>query len=127
MGELMHLDVWLYGDLKKYGGEIKKMGVAHLTVDLETGRCLQDLLDRLELPTRERGITFVNGQLSALPGLQPDLKMELKDADRVALFDLKSMWPFQYRHGATMTGEMRQLLASDPEAIMHHTHESVDE
>ncbi len=123
MNEMMHLDVWLYGDLKKYGGEVKKMGVAHLTVDLQAGGCMQDLFNRLGLPTAERGITFVNGNLSALPGLQPDLKMELKDADRVALFDLKSMWPFQYRHGAAMTGEMRQVLETDPAAVMHHVHE----
>jgi len=34
-----------------------------------------------------------------MPGLQPDLGHALRDGDRVALFHLKSMWPFQYRHG----------------------------
>jgi len=58
------------------------------------------------MPTGERGVTFVNGQLSAMPGLQPDLGHILHDGDRVGFFDPKSMWPFQYRHGAAMIPEM---------------------
>lgn len=37
-----------------------------------------------------------------LPGVQPDLDHPVKSGDRVALFHLDSMWPFQYRDGAAM-------------------------
>ncbi len=47
---------------------------------------MADLLSYLAMPTEERGITFVNGELSAMPGLQPDLGHVLHDGDRVALF-----------------------------------------
>jgi hypothetical protein len=83
---------------------------------------MADLLARLRMPTQERGITFVNGLLSAMPGLQPDLAHVLRDGDRVALFDLKSMWPFQYRHGAAMTGEMERAAASAKDHGLHHTY-----
>ncbi len=34
---------------------------------------MRDLLAQLGMPTAQRGITFINGKLSAMPGLQPDL------------------------------------------------------
>ena len=67
----------------------------------------------------ERGITFINGQLSAMPGLQPDLGHILKDGDRVAFFDLRSMWPFQYRHGAAVTEEMASAMADQKDDALH--------
>jgi hypothetical protein len=71
---------------------------------------MRDLLAHLSLPTQERGITFINGDLSAMPDLQPDLDHVLKNGDRVALFHLKSMWPAQYRHGAGRTPEMERAM-----------------
>ena len=103
-------DVWLYGPLARYGGEAAKRSHAHLEVELPAGSCVRDLLERLSLPTEERGITFINGNLSAMPGLQPDLDHALGDGDRVALFHLKSMWPCQYRHGAARTPEMARAM-----------------
>ncbi len=96
------VDVWLYGPLARYGGEANRGGYANLTVELGEGSALGDLLVRLALPSEERGITFVNGLLTAMPGVQPDLDHPLKPGDRVALFHLDSMWPFQYRDGAAM-------------------------
>jgi hypothetical protein len=83
---------------------------------------MADLLTRLKMPTEERGITFVNGRLSAMPGLQPDLGHILHDGDRVGLFDLKSMWPFQYRHGAMLTDEMAQAMDDGKDHGLRHTY-----
>ncbi len=104
------LDVWLYGALARYGAEASEGSFANLALRLPAGSTVADLLARLGLPSEERGISFINGNLSALPGVQPDLGHVLADGDRVALFDLKSMWPFQYRHGAAMIDEMRRAL-----------------
>lgn len=83
---------------------------------------MDDLLCRLKMPTGQRGITFINGRLSAMPGLQPDLSHILGDGDRVAFFDPKSMWPFQYRHGATMTDEMEHAMVYEKDRGLHHTY-----
>jgi sulfur carrier protein ThiS len=96
------IDTWLYGPLARYGGDADEGSFAHLEVLLPEGSTVGDLLAHLNLPTEERGISFINGQLSAMPGLQPDLEHQLKNGDRVALFHLKSMWPFQYRDGSAV-------------------------
>jgi sulfur carrier protein ThiS len=105
----MRVEVWLYGPLARYGGRDDNI-FAQVTPDLRAGSTLSDLLAQLGLPTAERGITFINGQLSAMPGLQPDLDHPLAEGDRVSFFHLKSMWPFQYRHGVAMTDEMQSTL-----------------
>lgn len=104
------VDVWLYGPLARYGGDAAGKYHANLHVALPKGSQIRDLLKTLVLPTEERGITFINGNLSAMPGLQPDLDHVLEDGDRVALFHLNSMWPFQYRHGVAMAPGMARAL-----------------
>jgi sulfur carrier protein ThiS len=118
----MIIDVWLYGALARYGREQDPGSFANLKMSLPGGSTLADLLARLGMPTQERGITFVNGKLSAMPGLQPDLGHILHGDDRVALFDLRSMWPFQYRHGAAMTDEMARAVTTEGDAGLHHTY-----
>jgi hypothetical protein len=86
---------------------------------------LADLMERLGMPTLERGITFINGQLSAMPGLQPDLGHVLKDGDRVAFFDLKSMWPFQYRHGAALPKRCKMPWPPKGRRLTHILRDSV--
>ena len=108
--ETINLDVWLYGPLARYGGEAARKGHAHVELELPAGSRMRDLLAHLALPTEERGITFINGDLSAMPGLQPDLEHFFEDGDRVAFFHLKSMWPCQYRHGAAQTPEMARAM-----------------
>jgi hypothetical protein len=80
------------------------------------------LLARLRMRTEERGITFINGQLSAMPDLQPDLGHILREGDRVGLFDLKSMWPFQYRHGAMLTEEMARAMDAKKDHGLRHSY-----
>ena len=116
------VDVWLYGSLVCYGGAASESGFANLKVHLPDGSTLADLFGRLGIRTEERGITFINGKLSAMPGLQPDLQHLLCDGDRVALFDLKSMWPFQYRHGAMLTDEMARAMDGEKDRGLHHTY-----
>ena len=122
MARLITVDVWLYGGLARYGGKGKPGSFANLQMRLAEGSTLADLLTTLKMRTEERGITFMNGQLSAMPGLQPDLGHILCDGDRVALFDLKSMWPFQYRHGAALTEEMKQAMNKEQDHGLHHTY-----
>jgi sulfur carrier protein ThiS len=117
------IDVWLYGELGRYGGNPDETVYANVKVKLPEAVTIQDLLDFLKMPTEERGITFINGDLSAMPGLQPDLTHVLHDGDRVAFFHLRSMWPFQYRHGVAMIGEMADAMAKSKDQGLHHTYE----
>ena len=67
------VDVWLYGS----SGTPRRQGsprkLRQRKVRLPEGSTMADLLAQLGMRTEERGITFINGQLSAMPGLQPDL------------------------------------------------------
>jgi sulfur carrier protein ThiS len=116
------VDTWLYGELARFGGNPKERVFANRKVSLPAGSRLRDLLDALGMRTEERGITFINGQLSAMPGLQPDLDHPLQDGDRVAFFHLRSMWPFQYRHGVTMVQEMQKAIIETDQMGLHHAY-----
>ena len=118
------VDTWLYGELARYGGQADKGSYANLAVRLPEKSTMRDLLSYLNMPTEARGISFINGQLSAMPGLQPDLGHVLHDGDRVALFHLVSMWPFQYRHGVAMVSEMADAMSSSKDQGLHHTYQS---
>ena len=118
------IDTWLYGPLAHYGGEADRGSYANPQVRLAEGSTMRDLLAQLNMPTEERGITFINGDLSAMPGLQPDLDHTLHDSDRVAFFHLKSMWPFQYRHGVAAIPEMTDAMLSSKDQGLHHTYKT---
>ncbi len=111
--ETISVDVWLYGPLARYGGDPANRIHARLEPELPAGSQMCDLLECLGLPTQERGVTFINGDLSAMPSLQPDLNHVLQDGDRVAFFHLKSMWPAQYRHGVAMAPGMARAMEED--------------
>jgi hypothetical protein len=107
----MQIDVHPYGPLARYGGSDRNIA-ANIAVELPATSTMRDLLAALDMPTEARGITFINGDLSAMPGLQPDLDHVLHDGDRVAFFHEKSMWPFQYRHDVAALDEFREALAA---------------
>jgi len=113
------VDVWLYGPLARYAGEAAQPSHANLNLALPAGSRIRDLLAHLALPTAERGITFINGDLSAMPGLQPDLDHPLQDGDRVAFFHLQSMWPAQYRDGAALAPGLARNLAQKKSSFHH--------
>ncbi len=116
------IDTWLYGELSRFGGEANRRSYANPQVRLPEGSTVRDLLAQIKMPTDERGITFINGDLSAMPGLQPDLGHVLRHGDRVAFFDPHSMWPFQYRHGVAMIGEMAEAMQASKDQGLHHTY-----
>ncbi|NPV77366.1 MAG: MoaD/ThiS family protein [Anaerolineae bacterium] len=120
----IRIDVWLYGALAHYGGNPDERVFANPQVSIPEGSALRDLLKALKMDTQERGITFINGDLSAMPGIQPDLDHPLKDGDRVAFFHLQSMWPFQYRHGVGMIAELQQAMLESEDSGLHHTYQS---
>ena len=113
------VDVWLYGPLACYGGDANQRSAANVQVTLAAESTVAELLAHLKLPTEERGITFINGQLSAMPGLQPDLGQLLRPGDRVAFFHLNSMWPFQYRDGAALAPGLAQAMRAAPSPFHH--------
>ncbi len=113
------IDTWLYGDLARYAGEFNQGSFANLKVILAEGNTISDLLAKLAMPTEKRGITFINGNLSALPDVQPDLGHILVNGDRVAFFHLRSMWPYQYRHGAAMIDELSATLNARTDQGIH--------
>lgn len=123
----IRIDTWLYGVLARYGGNPDERVFANPQVSIPEGGALRDLLMALKMDTQERGITFINGNLSAMPGLQPDLDHPLKDGDRVAFFHLQSMWPFQYRHGVGMIAELQQAMQESKDSGLHHAYPSDEE
>jgi sulfur carrier protein ThiS len=116
------LDVWLYGELARYAGDPNETTFANPHPKLQTGSTISDLLAELGMNTEERGITFINGELAAMPGMQPDLQHVLKEGDRVAFFHLRAMWPFQYRNGIKMVSEMQETMEASPDAGIHHAY-----
>jgi hypothetical protein len=120
---MMTIDVWLYGELAQFGGEGASPGFANLQRQLTEGSTLQDLLESIEMPTEKRGITFVNGNLSAMPGKQPDLGMKLQDGDRVGFFHLRAMWPYQYRQGAATLEALDGELRRDEDGGLRHAYD----
>lgn len=123
----IHLDVWLYGPVAQYAGEASQGSYAQLDVEMPEGCTLGDLVGQLEIPAEERGITFVNGSLAALPGLDVDLSMVLHDGDRVGISHNKSMWPFQYRFGAQLTPELKESFRQREDRGIHHAYTKSDE
>jgi molybdopterin synthase sulfur carrier subunit len=117
------VEVLLYGELSQYGGQAKQYGHAHLFLDLPAGSSMQDLLDRLGMPSAARGITFINGKLSAMPGLPADLGIQLNSNDRVAFFHPLSMWPYQYRSGVPLTDELQAAMLANKDQGIHHAYE----
>ena len=117
------VDVHLYGALSRFGGEAAVPGFANLKAHLPEGSVIRCLLACLGMPGEERGITFINGQLSAMPGLQADLEHVLNDHDRVAFFDVRSVWPFQYRQGITMADEMSRALSTEKDGGIHNSYD----
>lgn len=120
---MITVDLWLYGPLAQYGGDANEGSHAHLALPLPAGATMQTMLDRLGLPLDEKGITFINRQLSDMPGLAADLGRELAEGDRVAIFHTKSMWPFQYRDRAASSPKLQEALRRQGGAL-HHSYES---
>jgi len=116
------VEVLLYGELAHYGAQGKQYGHSHLFLSLPPNSTVQDLLDQLKMPSDARGVTFINGKLSAMPGLPADLSIVLNPGDRVAFFHPLSMWPYQYRSGVPMTDELQSAMLADKDQGIHHSY-----
>lgn len=120
--DAIHVEVWLYGPLARYAGEQGQGSYARLDLEFPAGSTMQDLVERLGLPLEEKGITFINGSLAALPGLDTDRDVVLRDGDRVGISHRQSMWPFQYRFGASVTEEVKETFRERQDRGIHHTY-----
>lgn len=124
---MINLEVWLYGPLARYAGDQSQGSYAQLHLEVPEGTTVGKLLARLRLPAEERGITFVNGNLAALPGLDADLDLTLYDGDRVGISHRRSMWPFQYRFGVHMTAQLQETFRQRQDQGVHHAYTEPDE
>ena len=123
----IQVQIWLYGPLARYAGEKSQESYAELNLDLPAGTTIQELLEKLGLPPEEKGITFINGKLAALPGLDADREVLLNDGDRVGISHRKSMWPFQYRFGASTTSEIQETFQGREDGGMKHAYTKAEE
>jgi hypothetical protein len=121
------VEVWLYGPVARYAGDASQGSYAQIYVEMAAGSTMQDLLDKLELPGEEKGITFINGSLAALPGLDSDRKIVLHDGDRIGISHQKAMWPFQYRFGASQTEELKAEFRERKDRGVHHAYGQSEE
>lgn len=124
---MIQIDLWLYGPLARFGGDADQGSHAHLAFELPGGATVQDLLDRLGMPLEKKGITFINRQLSDMPGVGSDLRRELIDGDRVAIFHEKSMWPYQYRHDAVTSDDLKEAIDWRDQGLHHSYAPSQDD
>jgi hypothetical protein len=118
----MEIEVWLYGPLSQYAGKQDEGSHAHLDLEMPTDSTVGVLVKRLGIPSEERGITFINGNLAALPGLEADLSVVLNAGDRVGIFHSRSMWPFQYRFGAHTTAELQAAFREREDRGVRHAY-----
>ncbi len=123
----IEVEVWLYGPLAQYAGEASQGSYAQLNLEMPAGSTVGDLVRQLGIPAEERGITFVNGDLAALPGLEADLDVVLYDGDRVGISHPRSMWPFQYRFGAGLTPQLQERFRQRQDGGMQHAYTRPDE
>ena len=132
----MTVEIWLYGPIRRYAEEVegaiildREMGLAHakLSLDLPGGSTVQDLMDHLSLPSEEKGITFINGKLAAMPGVEADRDVELHEGDRVGISHRRSMWPFQYRFGASLEDRLQATFRQRTDRGIHHAYTEPDE
>lgn len=122
--DTIHIEVWLYGPIARYAGDQSQGSHAVLHLELPAGSTMQDLLRRLDLPREEKGITFINGKLADLPGLEADRDLPLEEGDRVGISHRRSMWPFQYRFGANLTSEIQESFRQRRDRGIHHAYTS---
>ncbi len=136
MSDRMTVEVWLYGPISRYGKEIDEELVqdrrversyAELHLRLPEGSTVAHLLDLLRLPPEEKGITFINGKLAAMPGVDTDRDVELHDDDRLGISHRRSMWPFQYRFGASLDETLKDSFRQRKDRGIHHAYTKPDE
>jgi hypothetical protein len=120
---LITIEVWLYGPLARHAPVRSNASYSQLHLSLPDGSTMRDLIGHLGIPQKEKGITFVNGDLTDMPGLRADLGRVLQDGDRVGLMHTRSMWPFQYRFLAKTSPQLeKKLKYGGGGGVFHSSH-----
>lgn len=101
------INVTLYGDIARYAGG---KHIASQEVQLGDKACVKDLLQKLGVPSDERGYLFINAVLHDAPGLYASQQAALHDGDHVGIFSIKHMWPYQYRDGIRMSEALEEAI-----------------
>jgi hypothetical protein len=104
------VSVTLFGELVCYGNRTKTGSYATLDAKLPEDSTLKDLFDYLLMCTNERGITYINGFISALPDIQPDLDYILQNNDHITLLPAQEIWQFQQRSSLPITAKISSAL-----------------
>lgn len=105
--QTIEVNLTLYGPLASYANG---KHIAAMKLSLESGSCLQDLLDHFGIRSEEKSYVFINAVLCDVPGLSASLGEVLRDGDRVGIFSRKHMWPYQYRDGIRMSEALTETL-----------------
>ncbi len=112
----------LYGELSCYGATIHRAGkYSSISVKLSTGSTLADLLEYLLMCTSERGFTFINNQVSAMPNVQQDLGYQLQDGDQIIFFPA-SMLPTHLQFDVKTTGKMTRTIRVDEDLNLYYVY-----
>ena len=113
------INLTLYGPLAKFAGG---KYIAQKVVEMKSGDRIRDLFDHFEIPYDQKSYLFINNILSDMPGLLASLDEVLKDNDRVGVFSLQHMYPYQYRDGLPMSEALTKILAEREDGAMHNTY-----
>jgi hypothetical protein len=117
------VDVRLNGELSCYGNVIYPAGsYSKISVQLPAGSTLKDLLDHLLMPTHERGFTFINEKMSAMPNTQSDLDHQLQHGDRILFFPLNVV-PTELDFDMKVTDRMKRTVRADENLNLYYFYE----
>jgi molybdopterin converting factor small subunit len=115
--------VRLHGELSCYGATVHPTGkYSSISVKLSTGSRLADLLEYLLMCTSERGFTFIDDNVSAMPNVQQDLDYQLQDGDQVIFFPAK-MWPTKVQFDSKLTDKMTRTVRADENLNLYYFYE----
>jgi len=113
----IQVDLNLYGTLAAFAGG---KYIAQKKVSLHEGAVIRDLMDLLAIPYDQKSYLFINAVLCDVPGLLASLGEPLRDGDRVGIFSLQHMWPYQYRDGIRMSESLTEALRKH--GAIHNTY-----
>jgi molybdopterin converting factor small subunit len=120
---LITVHVRLYGELSCYGATVHQTGKdSRISIELSTGSRLADLLEYLLMCTSERGFTFINQKVSAMPNVQQDLAYKLQDGDQIIFFPA-SMFPTHLHFDEKMTDKMTRTVRADDDLNLYYVYE----
>jgi hypothetical protein len=97
----------LYGPLANFAGG---KYISQVKVTLKAGATIRDLLDHFGIPYEQKSYLFINAMLCDVPGMQASLDETLDNEDRVGIFSLQHMWPYQYRDGIRMSEALTEAM-----------------